>query len=784
MPRGDDVDGTSPLDLRLLIPALTGWATLTALITTATTALLAVAGCCLLLAVGSQVLLRRVGPVLPGWRHLPALTLVTTALLLVAGSAHLATDRAGPLEDLAGQRAVVRIEGTVLTEARVLQHGDERPDMVVLTLRVDQVVGRGQVSTVSSPVVVFADESWAEVSWRGRVSAWGRLGPADPGDDVVAAFTPADPPRLLDRPGPVLRGAEVARERLRTAVDPLPADARGLIPGLVIGDTSLTPPELTEAMLATGMSHLSAVSGSNVAIVLGAVVLVCGWLGVPRRWRPVVAVVCLVGFVILCRPEPSVLRAGAMGLVGLLALSRSRRRVSLPALATAVVVLLCVDPWLARSYGFALSTLATLGLVVFARPWGDAIAARLPRRVSLLGDAVAIPLAAQVVCGPVIVLLQGSVTTVAVLANLLAAPMVAPTTVAGVLAAVGAVVWAPLGSIAAWAGALPAWLIGRIARWCAVLPMGSIDWVDGPAGAWLLTALTLLVILAGPWLRSQAARRPLAAVAALVLAAALVWPPPDRGWPPPAWVVVGCDVGQGDAFVVTTGPGRAVVVDVGADPALIRACLANLGVRRVDALVLSHFHADHVGGLPGVLEHLPVGAAYLSPVREPAAEAEEAREALAEAGVPAYEVRAGDRLRWGAVSAHVVWPTGTIGTGSGANNGSVVLDLQAGPTRMLFTGDIEPTAAREVRHALAGQRFDVLKVAHHGSAAQDDELVRGSGARVALIGVGADNSFGHPTPSALALLRETGAVVLRTDLHGDVAVIADGPGLAVVIRGP
>nr|MDQ3382695.1 hypothetical protein [Actinomycetota bacterium] len=132
MPRGDDVDGTSPLDLRLLIPALTGWATLTALITTATTALLAVAGCCLLLAVGSQVLLRRAGPVLPGWRHLPALTLVTTALLLVAGSAHLATDRAGPLEDLAGQRVVVRIEGTVLTEARVLQHGDERPDMVVL----------------------------------------------------------------------------------------------------------------------------------------------------------------------------------------------------------------------------------------------------------------------------------------------------------------------------------------------------------------------------------------------------------------------------------------------------------------------------------------------------------------------------------------------------------------------------------------------------------------------------------------------------------------------------
>src|SRR5690606_35615828 len=397
-------------DLRLLGPALTAWAAQVVLVVHGARTQLIVAVVCLALATLAGLVSKRAGrrpssgvaPWGGTWwaRHggPVALTLAATALVLVAGAAHRATDETGPVPELARERAVVRVSGTVLTEPRLVVRGDERPDLVVLELRVQEIEGRGTHSRVSTPVVVFADESWQDVRWRTTVTARARLGPPEPGDPAVAVLTPLDPPTVEQSQGLMLAGTEHVRERLRTAVDPLPVDARALIPGLVIGATSLTP---------AGMSHLSAVSGSNVAIVLGAAILICGWCGVPRRVRPVAALLCLIGFVLLCRPEPSVLRAGAMGVVGLVGLSSSRRAASLPALAVAVLVLLCWDPWLARSYGFALSTLATLGLVLFARPWGDAIGARLPRRLAILGDAVAIPLAAQVVCAPVIVLLQG-----------------------------------------------------------------------------------------------------------------------------------------------------------------------------------------------------------------------------------------------------------------------------------------------------------------------------------------------------------------------------------------
>lgn len=769
------------LDLRLLLPTLVAWGAAVALLPHGPRVQLSVAICALTVGVAVTVTVRRttVGTQ-------AAMAGVATALVLLAAAGHGAADRAGVIVELAGARAMVQVSGTVLSEPRVVHRGDEQPDLVVLRLRVDEVTARGLVSTPSTPVLVFADagSGWEEVRWHSRVHALARLSPSrEPGGDTVAVLAPQGAPTTLAEPSPLLGWADPARERLRAAVDPLPADARGLIPGLVIGDTSLTPPDLTDAMLATGMSHLSAVSGSNVAIVLGAVVLLCRWSGVGRRWRPVIALLGLVGFVVLCRPEPSVLRAGAMGVVGLVALSTSRRRMSLPALAVAVLALLCVDPSLARSYGFALSTLATLGLVVFARPWGDAIARRLPPRAALVGDAIAIPLAAQVVCAPVIVLLQGNISTIAVLANLLAAPLVAPTTVAGIAAAIAGAVWVPLAVLVAWVGALPAWLIGRIARVCAKVPMGQVDWVDGTAGAWLLTLLTVAFLVAGPRLRWECARHPCVATTAALLTAALLWPLPGAGgWPPPGWVVIGCDVGQGDAFVVPTGPGSAALVDTGADPEPVVACLDSLGVRRLDAVVLSHFHADHVGGLTGVLEALPVAAAYVTPVRDPPAEAERTLAALAGAGVPAHEVVAGDRLVWGDVEAGVVWPNEGISALVGANDASLVLDVSVQRTRVLFTGDIEQTAAGQVRRRLQGQEFDVLKVAHHGSADQDEALVEGLGVAVAMIGVGADNRFGHPTDRVLALLAQAGAVVLRTDRDGDIAVVETQGGWAVSSR--
>lgn len=792
--RADAADGhravatdERPLDMRLLLPALTAWAVLAVLVAGRVWLLAAVGASCALVALFLPRTRARTRPrtrMARIWHGQLAMTLAAVALLTLAGAGHLARDRAGPVPGWADEGATATVVATVTTEPRLITRGDEREPLVVVELRLREVSARGRTVRSAAPVLVMADEGdgWQHLRWRSTVRADGRLRATDPGDRAVALLVPRGGPVTDERPGAVLRAADHVRDRFRAAVAPLPADPRGLVPGLVIGDTSLTPEELTEDMRATGLTHLSAVSGSNVALVTGAVAVLVAHLGVRRRWRTPLVLLALGGFVLLCRPEPSVLRAGVMGTVGLLALSSSRRRVSLPALAAAVLGLLCVDPWLARSYGFALSTLATLGLVVWSRPWGDAIAARLPRRVALLGDAVSVPLAAQVACAPVIVLLQGSITLVAVPANLLAAPLVAPTTVLGVVAAVVSPLSGTLATAVAWLAALPAWLIALVAHAGADLPWGTLGWVEGGPGALLLAALTVLALATGPWWRDLLRRRPVLGVGALGVLAGLLWPAPGLGaWPPPGWIVVGCDVGQGDAFVLRSGPRSAVVVDTGPDPDPVARCLRDLGVDHVGALFLTHFHADHVGGLEGVLDESRVDTAYLTSVRDPPDVAAATLAELADTEVPTRVVRAGDVLTVGAAAVEVVSPEERpVVGGSAANNASLVLDVTVAGTRVLLTGDIEPEAARAVRQAVAGRDYDVLKVAHHGSAAQDPALVEGASAEVALIGVGADNTFGHPAPRTLDLLR--GSVVLRTDLDGDVAVGRDDGALFVARR--
>ncbi len=393
------------LDLRLLVPVVVAWP-LTAFVALVAPLRVVLAGSALA-ALTAVVLLRRRGRRRPSAR-LIALSLAAVALCGTAAVGHRAVQSVGPLEALAHDAAVVTLRGSVASELRLVAgrsrvDGEPGDQQVVVRVDVTQVSGRGEPTTIGTPVLVRGDIAWRDVRWRSEVEFSGRLRPAEEGDDVVAVVTARGTPQVRSPPGPAFVAADVVRERFREATAHLPADARGLVPALVIGDTSSTPPDLTEAMLETGMSHLSAVSGSNVTLVLAAALGLAQLLLLPRRLRPWVALLVLLGFVILARPEPSVIRAAVMGAVGLLGLSLERRRMGIPALAGAMLALLVWDPWLSRSYGFALSSMATLGLLVLAQPWGAAISRRLPPRLTWLGPVIAVPVAAQVVCAPIVV---------------------------------------------------------------------------------------------------------------------------------------------------------------------------------------------------------------------------------------------------------------------------------------------------------------------------------------------------------------------------------------------
>jgi len=800
-----DPSGRRPLDLRLLGAVLIAWACAAATLglSWAIRAWLGVA--CLVAAVAVVAAARRLAR-RPARRRgsgtavgSVGLALSAAGLALAASGAHGAVRDASPLDELAADGAVVRVAGVVTADPIRVASTIPGAAVYLVPLRVGHVQARGLASGASATVLVRGDDRWATLHWHSTLTATGRLALADSADPEVATLRPLGPPLDVRPPGLAGRIADHVRAGLGRAAARLPPDARGLLPGLVIGDTSQTPSDLTDAMRATGLTHLTAVSGSNVSAVLVLVVALLRLTGIPVRWRPVLGVVAIAGFVVLARPEPSVLRAAVMGSVGLVGVLLARHRSGLPVLAAAVLGLLCVDPWLSRSYGFVLSTLATLGLLVFVRPWGDAIDRRLPVRWAGLGQVVAIPAAAQLMCAPVVVLLQGSVSVIGLAANLMAAPFVAVATFGGVATAVTAIVSSRIAGLLVWVGGAPTLAIATVARFCARVPGGTLPWPDGPPGAVLLAALSVAVLLTGRWSVGQVGAHPrLSLLLALVTVGASL---PTRlvTWPPADWVVVACDIGQGDGLVLRSGPTSAVVVDTGPDPRPMDRCLSGLGVRQIDAVVLTHFHADHVDGLSGVVDGRPVGRILVSPVRDPPDRAAAVDRLAQERGIPVQPVWAGDELAFGSVRAHVWWPARRIDSGSVPNNASVVLSVEDDGLRLLMLGDVEREAGHEVLRALraaagpgsigltaeppgAPLAFDVLKVAHHGSANADPALYDAVRASVALISVGAGNDYGHPAPSTVDQLRRDGYAVWRTDQRGAIAVTSNhGPGPPVVI---
>ncbi|MDQ1711723.1 MAG: competence protein ComEC [Frankiaceae bacterium] len=743
--------------------------------------------------------------------------------LACACAATLATDartatRDGPLAALARERAVVTIDLTVTADPYALPGrvvGAQRvADTTVVEGRAERVRRGPLLLALRQPVTVFAPpEGWAARLPGERLRVTGRLRPSLRRESA-ALFEPYGPPVRLHRASLVGRAAGRLRAGLRDAADVLPDEARGLLPGIVVGDTTRLDPALREDFRRTGLTHLVAVSGQNLAILLAAVLLVARRGGLDPRLASLLGALVLAFFVVLARPSPSVLRAAAMGGLGLVATLTGRERAAVRLLAAAVLFLVLLDPSLARSLGFALSTAATAGLLVLGPPWRAGLETRLAARLAepvptplsgrpgrspdrsvdqspdrfrgrlagrlpgVLADLIATPLAAQAACAPVLAAAFGRVSLAAVPANLAAAPAVAPATVLGVAAAALAPVSRPLARLAAWLAGVPTTWLVRVAHTGARLPAAQLGVPTGLAGA-LAIALLIAALIAA--LRRRVTRRlVLGAAAAAVLATALVTEVAP-GWPPRGWRFVACDVGQGDALVVRTSA-APVLVDTGPDPVAVDRCLRDLGVGSVAAVVLTHFHADHVEGLMGALRGRRAREVVVGPLDEPPEERARVAAWAAARHLPVRVAAFGERWTVGDTTFDVLGPDAAFhGTDSDPNNSSLVLRVTTPDLVLLLTGDVEePAQLAVLSHGPVGHA-DVLKVAHHGSAKQTAEFLDATGAAAAIVSVGRDNPYGHPAPSTLSALAERRMRAYRTDRDGDVAV--SGTSAAVRVTG-
>lgn len=716
----------------------------------------------------------------PRWGRTAAGALLVLAVLAAVTCLRAERVGGGPVAALARDRAVAQVVGTVVADPRVV-HG-RFGDVVVVRLEVRQVHGRGTAYAVAAPTLVIGDRDWLSVPLGSRVRAAGRLGPPD-GDDLSGVLLARGPPEVVGGPGVWWRGAGAVRAAIREAVSHRPADQRALVPALVDGDDAALDPALADDFRTTGLTHLLAVSGTNLTLVVGFLLVIARWAGVRARGLLLVGALGILGFVLLARTEPSVLRAAAMGTVGLLALGSDGRRRGPRALGVAVVALLLVEPGLAVQAGFALSVLATAGIVLLAPAWRDALGRWLPRWAA---EAIAVPAAAQLACTPVVAAISGQVSLVAVVANLAVSPVVGPATVLGLGGGLLCLVWTAAGQVVGTlAGWCVAWLV-LVATRGAQLPTAAVEWGTSLPALAALTLLVAIVAAAGP----VVLRHPVPGVGCCLLMVLVVAVrPPSPGWPPAGWVMAACDVGQGDALVLRAGPATGVVVDAGPDPTLVDGCLDRLGVRTVPLVVLTHFHADHVDGLAGVLDGRQVGAVETTRLLDPPRGVQSVAADAASAGLSPHVATYGVTRRIGDLTLQTLWPppdspTKGPGDGSTANESSVVLLVQVRGVRLLLAGDVEPEGQTALADALPGLRVDVLKVPHHGSRYQDEPWLLSVGARVALVSVGADNDYGHPAQSTLAPLEQAGTRVLRTDRDGDLAVVVEGGSLATQTRRP
>jgi competence protein ComEC len=698
---------------------------------------------------------------------LAVVALVSAFAGFLAGGARVHAIDAGALVGRPG--AKVSITGFVSGVPRRM--GDE------IGVRLDSPAGRVLLA-VSTPL--------PELPVGGEIRAEGVLAEPEPWRAAhlrrqgIAMVLRAD----QVEPGPGRRRGpagwiDQVRARAEQALDRgMPDREASLARGFVLGEDDRIDPRMREEFQRSNLAHLLAVSGQNVLLLCLLAWPAFALLGLTLRARLITALCLIAIYVPVTGAGPSIQRAGVMGAAGLVAALADRPRSRWYALLFAATTTLAINPRAHGDVGWQLSFAAVIGILLWSARLGSILGGGAPRgsaRRALI-EGVAVTVAATVATAPLMAHHFGQFSPVALPANVLALPAVAPA------------MW--LGMLAGFAGQFPAipveplnWLnslclahIAQVAHW-----LGSPDWalltVRLPTFWSVVAAFAVLIgamELGVRWLqaeRREVSSRNLAGRAAvLVLVAILfVWSPFSSGSEPrPTGLVVRVlDVGQGDSILLQPPDAEPILVDAGPPGAEVEDRLRELGVDSLAAVVITHDQSDHAGGLRGVLESVEVGRVVFG------AEDPDVRGIALGAGTEPFRLAEGGELVSGDLRLTALWPPREIAQSDrDPNQLSLVMVARWRHFSMLLMGDAEAESV-----PIDPGPVDVLKVGHHGSADDDlERLLEHATPRVAAISVGEDNSFGHPAPETLRELRTRQVATLRTDQGGEIAIEADASG--------
>jgi len=593
-----------------------------------------------------------------------------------------------------------------------------------------------------------------------------------------------------------LRRTYATKEYLRGLIDNiLPSPESGLLSGILLGLAHTLPDDVAEAFRRTGLTHIIVISGFNISLLLQALVLCTR--PVLHRWATLtIAVLSICAYACFVGPSSPVVRAAIIGALFACGQLVGRKTHAVTSLALASLLMTVFSPLLLWEVSFQLSFVATLALIVID-PWlGKRIREGWRRLVDQDPSTTAVrngfslitsTVAAQIATLPLLWYHFGQVSPIALLANLLVLPVQPATMIAGAAATA-------IGSVSLGLGQAAAWLAWPLLRYAVftVQTLGSVPWAAitvpsiPPLAVWSAYA-ALAAIGLYPRLRRQLARHrptqrsrlPAIALAALLVLGSVIWANVPR-LPDGKLHVYVLDVGQGDAILIRSPGGRYLLVDGGPDPLLLASRVGQIlpfWHRRIDVVVATHEDQDHLAGLIPIIRRYTVDH-VLQPDGMGCASAlgEEWASCLQEAHIEPVSARRGLEIAVGSdMVLTVLNPVGEAANGKDDNAQSIALALSMGRCSILLTGDINQDVERGLVRDRLIQPATLLKVAHHGSAESTcRQFLQAAKPRVAVISVGKDNRFGHPTDETVERLVETGCAIYRTDQDGTVEFITDG----------
>ncbi|MEW6552931.1 MAG: DNA internalization-related competence protein ComEC/Rec2 [Actinomycetota bacterium] len=692
-----------------------------------------------------------------GWREAWALV----CLLFFCAGLYMGYSSYSAWRGRGGTAGEVVLVGTVEVGCR-----GERGDIIDL-FRVEEVASGGVARAGDRYLMHHGGGDGVSPRWGDRLLVKGNLYIFDGEGGGVGGSLRADEITPLSHTGnPLLRLALTYREAFRASMEEVEDEtAAGLLQGMVLGDYRLLGARDLKAFRLTGLIHLCAASGMNLAILAGFVV----WLGRKARLSSrailLLQAPILITYALAVGLSVPIIRATVVALTAVTAHLLGRDFDLLPAMGAAALLLLWDDPGAAAGVSFQLCFAAALGMVVLYRPLLELMRAKRSKVLALLAAS----LSAQLAVAPILLYHFGEVSLLAPLSNLLVLPLVPPVMALAMLSSLLGMAGLPLAGTIMQAAACISRAILAVAR-----ALSSPGWAV--LRAFPFSPLWMAVYypaLGAALLGKGGPRRAGRVIMALLMAAATLMAVAPHlrqlGEATEARITF-IDVGQGDAALLQAPAGTTVLVDGGISERTLMADLKSRGVHAIDAVVVSHTDADHIGGLEGALEDCEVGM-LVHPDTRSSGQAGRLLALAEEMGVDVRTMRAGDRLDLGETRLVACWPPQELAEGASVNEYSLVLRVSGPGYSLLLSGDIGGEGQELMLEGEEEMDCDILKVPHHGGfSPQNEELFSRVDPEIAVVSVGADNPYGHPARATITALQRSGCAVYRTDERGDIVI--------------